>query len=332
MKPLVLIRWSLAFATFMAAISSAFASPFTLTNGTGDGSLSVGVDGFGSFGTFVGPDSADAVYNPLFSFTYGDPMAVSTTYQSGIAFGTGGTRTFLTSGAIANSGGLVNPMVTGSPTSGNSMFSFGGLSFTLTQSLTTLTAGTRLDQVYSITNPGSSTANFDLTRYFDGDLRYAPGQNIINNEGGRLFLNGTEVLFETASYSLFNPPGDASFVGISATGGTIPTTGRYAVSEIEPTPTPPFILSYSIVNGDALSDSIVRDIDGDQISDYLVDVNLALNNQFSLAPGATTIYTTSTIFGGGTPVKNTIPEPATLVLMGFGLACLGFSRKRKKSS
>ena len=69
-----------------------------LSTGSGDGSVTVTVDGFGSFGSAVFLDDFEgAIYDPI-----GPTPAASTTFQSGIAIRAGGTgqRQFLTSGNI----------------------------------------------------------------------------------------------------------------------------------------------------------------------------------------------------------------------------------------
>lgn len=94
---------SVAVAT--TAIFSVFGIPataFTLSNGPGDGSITVGVDGFGSFGSAIdGEGTANARYNPI-----GRRGPAETTFESGVAirFADGGSRTFLTSGDIGGSG------------------------------------------------------------------------------------------------------------------------------------------------------------------------------------------------------------------------------------
>src|SRR5438128_1468803 len=96
------------------------AAPYTLSTGVGDGSVVMGVDGFGSFGFNPTPNTTDANYDPI-----GPTLTTRTSYDSGVAIRVGavGPRKFLTSGLIGSSGGLANPVVSGTLTMGSSSFS-----------------------------------------------------------------------------------------------------------------------------------------------------------------------------------------------------------------
>lgn len=310
----------------LAAVGSATAAPFVLTNGAGDGQISVGVDGFGAFGSSVGGNSTDAFFNPV-GVT---PPTAGTVFESGVAIrvgaGTTGARTFLTSGDIGGSGSLVNPVVSGSATSATSTFTFSGLSFTLTQTLTDIftagvQTGTVLTQSYAIVNTGTAAASFEMLRYLDGDLLF---DSSLVDGGGRLTAGGTEVLFETDSATGSSTA--TTFVGITGEGGVIPVTGRYEIDSFSG-------LRGRIVAGTALDDLITGDgADADQFVDAGggYDVTLALRNLFTLGVGGSGTYTTRTIFGNGTPdsVGGT-PEPGVLALVGLGLMGVAASRRRR---
>jgi len=200
---------------------SVFALP-NLSNGPGEGTISVKVDGFGAFGSAVGPDSENAFFNSVGGGSLG------TTFESGIAIeiGTGGTRSFLTTGFIGVSGNL-SPNPTIMP-DGSSTFSNSGLDFALSQTLEPVffggsQTGTILIQTYTITNPGSTTADFELVRYLDGDL-FFDGSLGDQDGGGRIIIDGTEILFETDSAT--NSATSTNYVGITAEGGTEPSAGK----------------------------------------------------------------------------------------------------------
>jgi hypothetical protein len=319
-------RHALTLAAGLLLAHGAFAAPFTLTNGSSDGQLTVGVDGFGAFGSSVGSNSSNAVYNPVGA----TPPTAGTSFESGVAirFGATGARSFLTSGDIGGSGFLSNPAVTGTPLAGTSSFVFGGLSFTLTQTLTDLVSGstqtgTVLTQTYSITNTSSSRLSFELLRYLDGDLQF---DGSIFDGGGRLFLgDGTEVLFETDSATGSSVA--TTFVGITGEGGVVPTSGRFEIDSFSG-------LRNRVVSGTALDNVITGDgADPDQFIDAGggYDVTLALRNLFVLDAGAASVYTTRTFFGSGAPEEipgGTVPVPGTLLLAGLGLLAAATLRRR----
>ena len=315
----------------LAIASSVQGATYSLSNGPGDGSVSVGVDGYGSFGLAVGGNSTDALYDPVGA---GGPTA--TTFESGVAirFGSAGTRSFMTSGDIFGTGSLANPTVTGTTTSGSSTFALGGLSFVLTQTLTPIftgitQTGSLLTQSYAITNTSAGSLDFELVRYLDGDLRFDGG---LVDGGGRLFAGSTEILFETDSATGAATP--TTFVGITAEGGShTAASGRYEIDSYAG-------LGGRIVTGTALDGIITGDGgDADQFIDAGggYDVTLALNNAYSLPAGASTTYVTNTVFGAGEPERVTpqtpVPEGGhTLALMGIGLASVEWLRRRMKKS
>ena len=290
----------------------AFAAPYILTTGTGEGTLTVGVDGYGAFGGFVGADSTNAVFDPI-----GNP-AGDTTVHSGVAIRTTDINnnivtTFLTSGNIFGSGVPPNPAVGGTPTVGTSSFTHLGLEFNLIQIVTLTATGTTLTQTYTLTNPqGNPTIDYSLIRYFDGDLQFV-NTNVIDG-GGRLVLDGTEILFETDETGTSSQ--DNSFVGITAEGGT-DAADRFEISSFPS-------LGQGIVvgvdaNGEILLDNMIS---GDTNMDGFIDgagydVTLGLRNEFSLVGGETAVYVTKTVFGSGAPEDVEIDPPTEEMVGGI---------------
>ncbi|MEZ2278979.1 MAG: DUF4347 domain-containing protein [Microcoleus sp.] len=286
---------------------------FTLVNlntSFGDGGVVIGVDGYGSFGSAVGGSgTTDAFYDPI-GITAGVQPS-GTTFQSGVAIQFGGgttTRTFLTTGSIAGSSPQPkNASFTSlSPASVQSKFTFNGLDFELIQTVTDLIVqgarkGSLLTQAYRITNPGPATTGFELIRYVDGDLKFDGPSN--NDTGGRIVTAGVqEILFETENGD--NPTDPRTFVGITALGGNTASPGRYEINGYAG-------LSNRIVSGNTLGNIIYGDslVDNDEFIDVggAYDLALALRNTFSLAPGQSTNYATTTIFGTLAPNQINLP-------------------------
>lgn len=267
---------------------------YALSTGTGDGSLNIEVDGFGAFGSVVGSTAGPATYDPI-----GAINASSTTFESGVAvrFGNSGPRQFLTSGFIGSSGGLPEPTPTGSTTSAVSNFSTGSLAVELTQVVAPIRddsevqTGSVLTQSYRMENQGSTSLQFEVIRYIDGDLFF---DGTLVDGGGRIFVSGTEVLFETDAGG--SGETDTTFLGIDANGGTIPSSQRFELDSYNE-------LVTGIIAGDSLDDTVTGDTNGDGFVDpgNEYDITLALLNVFDLAPGASATYTTRTVFGSGTP-------------------------------
>jgi hypothetical protein len=287
----------------------AFAVPYILTTGTGDGTLTVGVDGYGVFGgLIIGPDSSNAVFQPV------GGTAEDTTVHSGVAIRTIDQNNiatiFLSSGNVLGTGLLPTITVTGTPTMGTSSFTHIGLEFELLQTVTLTSSGTTLTQTYTITNPlGNPSIDFSMIRYFDGDLGFANSNTI--DGGGRLVLDGTEILFETDEIGTSSE--ENTFVGITAEGGTESTDrfeisqfaniGGNIVSNIEPVFAVP-----NIISGDNNLDGFIEGVG--------YDVTLGLRNDFSLAEGESTVYVTKTVFGSGPPADVEIDPPTKKQLVG----------------
>lgn len=293
--------------------------PHTLTTGTGDGSVTLGVDGYGAFGSQNGPNGTDATYDPI-----GATGASGTTWGSALAIrvGNSGPREFLTSGTFGGfATALSRPAITGTTTDASSSFSHDGLDFSLAQSVDPLydndgvQTGSLLTQTYTITNPTASQIDFELLRYLEGDLRFANGYV----DGGGRFVTaaGDELIYETDIGGTSST--STTFVGISGKGGTAPTTNRYELGVY-----PAF--GSGIQSGNALGNVIAGDGNGDGFVDAAntADVGVALRNTFSLLAGATTTYTTHTLFGNGVPSNigtnpnQPAPAPATSVSVAIG--------------
>ncbi|MFB5630260.1 MAG: hypothetical protein ACE5RN_01575 [Nitrosopumilaceae archaeon] len=297
--------------TLVGYTPSIFASGhFTLTNAPGDGTVTVGVNGFGGFGSFNGPNAEDALYDPV-----GIGAPAQTTLASAIAIrgGTGGTWFFLTSGTdMFGSGGLTNPTfdLGSTPTSATSSFSSNGLNFNLVQTLTKTFSGTTLTQTYTITNPTASTIDFDLLRYLDGDLQF---DSSIDDGGGRIInLDGVEILFETDA--LGTSSSSSTFVGITAEEETALTTKNFEINKF------PDLGSNIVFVGNPLGNFVLNDLDADEFIDAAYDVSLALSNEgFSLGAGESVVYVTKTVFGDGSPEDVEIDPPTEEVVGGITL-------------
>ncbi|HSG74456.1 MAG TPA: hypothetical protein VLA01_04605 [Nitrosopumilaceae archaeon] len=302
------MTWSTNYSIILGIISLSlfgssqitYAAPFILDNGPGDGTVSLGVNGFGGFGSFNGPDATDAFYDPI-----GDPPA-KTTLASTIAIRSGpGPWSPLTSGSDLFGlpfPPLPNPTIVGTPTSATSSFSSNGLNFNLVQTLTKTFSGSTLTQTYTITNPTASKIDIDLLRYLDGDLFF---DGTINDGGGHFInLDGVVILFETDTLGTASTP--STFVGITSDGGSEPTNNGFEINQFPS-------LGNNIVNvGNPLNNLVFNDLDFPFMGfiDIPYDVSLALSHDgFSLDPGETVVYVTKTVFGDGAPEDVEIDPP-----------------------
>jgi hypothetical protein len=264
-----------------------------LSNEPGDATLSVTVDATGGFGSSAGSPRTDAFFNPV-----GSLGRLGAVFLSGVAYQNGptGSREFLTN--IAQNQSIIFQSTSRFVTS----FTVGPFQFVLTQELVAFfndgqRAGTRLVQTYQITNTASVSQQLELFRYQDGDLRWAGS---LADTGGRQFMNFEEVLYARDTVDPSNV--EATFVGISATGGQSVSVARYEIDRFS-------ALKSRIESGGALRDSIVGDNDGDGVIESpSADIALAFRNFFELAAGETATYVTSTIFGAGS-IDTVIVDP-----------------------
>ena len=262
-----------------------------LKTAPGDGGLDVNVNKTGSF--------SGATYDPI-----GAQVANGTTFQSDVAFRIGdtGARKFLSD--IATNATIT---ATADPNITSSTFGASGLLFELSQAVSDLTkngtrTGSGLTQTYQITNPTNAAINFELVRYFDGDLGF---DGSIQDRGGRIIRNGRDILFETDSGD--NPSAPTTFVGITANGGNALSANRFEIGRFSS-------LEDRILAGDPLSGVILGDTNGDSFIDTApYDVTPAFRNVFTLAAGATTTYVTETLFGTGLPSQVVLPETISVV-------------------
>ena len=268
----------------------------TLTNGPGDGTVSIDI---GPFGDFSG-----APYDPV-----GPGGPASTTFDSDVYFRTGttGARTTLRSEGFGT-----ESTIRGLSDEANTTFTIdgGNLTVAFTQLIEPLfdamgaMSGTLLTQTYRVTNASAAQSDFEFVRYIDGDLQFDMS---IDDGGGRfVFPTGEEILFETDAGGSGST--DSTFLGITGLGGMVPTSNRFEIDDFFGFPN----LDGRIAAGTALDDIITGDLDMDGFIDVgqEYDVTLGLLNTFSLAPGELGTYTTHTLFGSGAPnqaVMNAAP-------------------------
>lgn len=251
---------------------TASAGAVTLTNGSDEGDVTVEVDLFGQ--------SRYALFDPV-----GPVGAADVFYDSDVQITQG---SFLTSlGSAADSGPEIVSQTSNEVVS---TFTINQLGFTLRQSVndtvTTdgLQTGSILRQAYTIRNLTNVANSFSLIRYLDADL-YFDGSLI--DGGGRLLQGATTVLFQTDATGAATDPD--TFVGITASEGNVPdAVQQFAVAECCGVDFP-------------LSNDITGDSDGDGFIDSPYDVTMALQGNYTIAPGATATFTTNTLFGNDTP-------------------------------
>ena len=288
--PLILMPAPLPDAVDSTLGTDTSAVSTTIGSGMGDGSLMVQVTSTGAFGigSFPTTMSAGAPYDPIGGLAAGD-----TTTDSQIYF-----RANTVTGTRSTIDSLATNLTTIRATSSeaNSSFDIGPLHFVLTQVAepvfdvaTTDAVGSLLTQTYRITNTGTASLEFELARFLDGRLRF----NGSTTDGGGRFVStaGDEFLVETDAGGL---SATGNFVGITAKGGTIPTTNRFQIEQAT-------ALEANLLAGQPLTGQVFNDTNGDQSTDANYDVSLGLRNTFQLAANGTVTYTTHTLFGTGTP-------------------------------
>ena len=257
-----------------------------LTNGNGDGTLDITVDAYGSYGSAAQP-AGDALYDPI-----GPATAQGSTFQSGVYFSR--TDTYLTeSVGFAGPGSALPPIAftTTTANSAVSTFTASGFSITLTQTVLPATAtGTQFDQTYVLTNNNPGTVSFSMVRHVDGDLFFVGG---LGDDFGGVSADGRFVFeFDTGS----DPSSATAYMGITASGDGQP--GGYTVQPFE------YLDNIITDNGIPAGDlnEVSGDANGDRLTDAGYDVTITLADLFTVAPGASVTYTTTTLFSQGSPL------------------------------
>ncbi|HZN67208.1 MAG TPA: Calx-beta domain-containing protein [Tepidisphaeraceae bacterium] len=255
-----------------------------LTNGIGEGTLQVTVDAYGSYGSAVA-SAGDASYNPP-----GPAGSAGTTFTSGVYFSE--IDGYLSEDSLGGSPALPPVNFTAvTPASATSSFSVGGFNIQLTQTvLPPNGAGlTLLNQQYVLSNATGSTQQFQMVRHVDGDLFFVGS---FGNDFGGASFDG-RFIFEFDTVTSQSEP--TAFFGITASGN-----GANAGFTIQPFPYMDDVVAsngiapvdLNVINGDA---------NGDRITDQGYDVTVTLADAFVVPAGGSVVYTTTTIFGEGTP-------------------------------
>jgi hypothetical protein len=260
----------------------------TLSNGTGDGSVTISFDAYGTFGD--GAPSGDAYYDPI-----GALVSAGTVFESSVFFGPLGD--FLTTDTWLGSA-LPNIDFTIYDTDNRiaiSEFDVSGYHIKLTQTLNPLgPAGSTFVQTYEITNNTGSDQTVTLVRYLDGDLYFSG--TFFNDFGGAAI--GQHILYEFDTGD--NPLNPTTFVGIKSTGGKYKgyTLQPYYDYTYEDT-----FYNYGIKAHGGIPSELLGTIYGnsnsDAVTDYGYDVTLNQQHDLFIPNTQTRLYTTETIFGDG---------------------------------
>ena len=252
----------------------------TLTDGFGDGSLQVTVDAYGGFGRTS--EAGDALYDPP-----GVDGPSGTVWQSGVFFSP--LNDFLMQGTVLPPAAFDSTSLN----TATSTFTTAGFGVHLTQTLGDPTpAGTTLQQQYVFTNNTGSAQTFHLVRYADGEMSFLGGDPFYDY--GTVSANG-RWLFEFDNGVDPNTP--EVYFGVTASGDLTPQA--YTIQQwIDPVKG--FYMDVIRANnGIPAADQgrIYLDNNGDRITDSAYIVTLSLQDQLTVAAGASVVYTTQTVFG-----------------------------------
>ncbi len=258
-------------ATLLALPTALTAATTTLTNGSGDGDISVEVDEFGL--------SRSGLFDPV-----GPIDRADTIFRSEIYIFQGGSLLTLEQAASAER--QPASFVAQRPTQAVSAFEINRLGFRVTQTVAdTVVDGARsgsvLTQSYAITNLTDVPNSFTLVRYLDGDLDF---DGTLIDGGGVLNTGSQRILYETDATG--SETDRDTFVGITASGGT---AAGFSIDEC------------CGVNTFPLDNSVFNDTDDDGFVDVPFDVTLQLQRDFTIPVGMTRVFTTQTLFGNARP-------------------------------
>lgn len=268
-------------------------APVTLSNGTGDGRLTVTVDGYGSFGSTT--PAGDVSYDPV------GPIAASgAVWESAILF-----SPTLSTGTMHVQEGLppVEIKVVNSRVA-TSEFSIGDYSFKLRQEILPPKGnGSELVQTYKITNLSSAGRIVKISRYLEGDLYFVGS---FGNDFGGVTADGRTVYqFDTGD----DATAPTTFVGITSTGGR---PVGYAVQPYRFTD--PVVALGEIPA--AIRNTVYDDADHDRVSDNGFDAGMIQQNNITIPPKGVATYVTRTRFGSGSIVSQVSQVSGCVTLNG----------------
>lgn len=283
-------------------------STVTLSNGTGDGNLSVQVDPYGAYGTFNTTGRSGLRYDPV------GPVGVrETTFEAALWFsgavdaGQGGQGHFLSSTSLYGGPGLPDaPFVSSNSSEARSSFVVDGIQFNLVQVvLPAGPAGSTLCQTYTLSNTRSVTADFDLIRYVDADLIFDGANNdraAISEGWQRLYLFDNFADVSSPTYRMAIDMAGSANLGYQIaefhTGDNLFQEGRAVLTNT---------ITHDSVPG-ATENDANADLDGDRLTDSSFDINLLQGGTYTLPPGGSATLVVNTHLGMGSPENAIKPK------------------------
>ena len=265
-----------------------------LNTDPGDGQLVITLGAHGDWGSSPhrdAPEGNDAYFDPL-----GPAPLGQTTHTYGLLLNHAGySPQYLTASGYFTDDRLIEPgFLQIGERFATSAFEVDGLYMTLRQEVHDISSdglrtGGVLVQTYGVTNLLDRGTTFDLTRYFDGDLKLLDTGR--EDGAGVREVDGTTLVFMIDAPVTIDE--SAGFVALSADGGVAPEGAHY---EVEPFTT----LRSHLDNGGAPRNRVHLDMDSDGAVEPALayDAALALRNRFAdIAAGETVTYRAYTFFG-----------------------------------